>query len=74
LPAPAWHFSRVEQAEEIVERLRKATPGETTCSAGLALWDGVESADELLTRADSALYMAKAGGRNALMLAPSLAA
>ncbi len=55
------------QAEEIVERLRAETPGEQTCSAGLALWDGVESIDELLSRADSALYMAKAGGRDCLV-------
>jgi diguanylate cyclase (GGDEF)-like protein/PAS domain S-box-containing protein len=58
-----------EQAEEIVERLRAATPAEQTCSAGLALWDGVESVDELLARADSALYMAKAGGRDCLVQA-----
>jgi diguanylate cyclase (GGDEF)-like protein/PAS domain S-box-containing protein len=60
----------LEEAEEIVERLRMATPGEQTCSAGLALWDGMESIDELLSRADSALYMAKAGGRDSLVQAP----
>ncbi len=59
----------LEQAEEIVERLRAATPGEQTCSAGLALWDGVESIDELLARADAALYVAKAGGRDCLVQA-----
>lgn len=59
----------LEEAGEIVERLRAATPGEQTCSAGLALWDGVESIDELISRADSALYMAKAGGRDCLVQA-----
>jgi len=59
----------LEEAEEIVDRLRQATPGEQTCSAGLALWDGVESIDELISRADSALYMAKAGGRDCLVQA-----
>jgi diguanylate cyclase (GGDEF)-like protein/PAS domain S-box-containing protein len=59
----------LEEAWEIVERLRAATPGEQTCSAGLALWDGVESIDELISRADSALYMAKAGGRDCLVQA-----
>ena len=59
----------LEEAEGIVERLREATPGEQTCSAGLALWDGVESIDELISRADSALYMAKAGGRDCLVQA-----
>ncbi len=37
-----------EQAAEIVERLRAATPLEQTCSAGLALWDYAESIDDLL--------------------------
>lgn len=48
----------------ITERLRAATPQGVTCSAGLVRWDGVESADELLGRADDALYAAKRGGRD----------
>jgi diguanylate cyclase (GGDEF)-like protein/PAS domain S-box-containing protein len=63
-----------EQAEEIVERLRAATPGGQTCSAGMALWDGVEDIDELLARADAAMYEAKAGGRDRLVQAPRVAA
>lgn len=55
-----------EQAAEIVERLRRQTPLEQTCSAGLALWDRVESIDDLLRRADEALYLAKASGRDQL--------
>jgi len=55
-----------DQAAEIVERLREQTPLEQTCSAGLALWDYAESIDELLRRADEALYLAKAGGRDQL--------
>ncbi|HEX6205185.1 MAG TPA: sensor domain-containing diguanylate cyclase [Solirubrobacterales bacterium] len=55
-----------EQAAEIVERLRRQTPMEQTCSAGLALWDRVESLDDLLRRADEALYLAKASGRDQL--------
>lgn len=55
-----------EQATEIVERLRMKTPMGQTCSAGLACWDFTESIDDLLGRADKALYLAKAGGRNQL--------
>jgi diguanylate cyclase (GGDEF)-like protein/PAS domain S-box-containing protein len=58
-----------EEAAEVVERLREQTPMEQTCSAGLASWDFVESADDLLGRADAALYLAKAGGRDQLALA-----
>ncbi|HYH53091.1 MAG TPA: sensor domain-containing diguanylate cyclase [Solirubrobacterales bacterium] len=58
-----------EQAAEIIERLRENTPMGQTCSAGLAGWDHVESIDELLRRADEALYLAKASGRDQLALA-----
>jgi diguanylate cyclase (GGDEF)-like protein/PAS domain S-box-containing protein len=55
-----------EEAAEVVERLRERTPMDQTCSAGLAAWDFSESADDLLGRADAALYLAKAGGRDQL--------
>jgi len=55
-----------EEAGEIVERLRAKTPMGQTCSAGLASWDFAESIDDLLGRADKALYLAKAGGRDQL--------
>lgn len=55
-----------DTAAEVVERLRMKTPMGQTCSAGLAGWDGSESIDELLRRADEALYLAKASGRNQL--------
>jgi diguanylate cyclase (GGDEF)-like protein len=50
-------------AMEIAERLRTAQP-EGTCSIGVADWDGRQDGDELLARADRALYAAKAGGRD----------
>lgn len=60
---------RLDQAREIVERLRAATPRGQTCSAGLAQWDFAESVDALLGRADAALYEAKDAGRDRLVAA-----
>ncbi|MEZ5063074.1 MAG: diguanylate cyclase [Solirubrobacterales bacterium] len=54
----------LEQAGHMVDRLREVTPAGQSCSAGLAGWDGAESADELLGRADDALYEAKQAGRD----------
>jgi diguanylate cyclase len=53
----------LEDAVQIVERLRAVTP-QVTCSVGVASWDFQENADELVERADQALYAAKADGRN----------
>ncbi len=61
-----------ERGMEIVERLRAVTPGEQTCSAGLACWDFSESAEDLVGRADSALYRAKAAGRDRLVHLPAI--
>jgi diguanylate cyclase (GGDEF)-like protein len=56
-------------ARVVVERLRSALPGGQTCSAGLAQWDGHESASALLHRADTALYAAKRDGRDRISVA-----
>lgn len=47
------------EAERVVQRLSRRIPLGLTCSAGTACWDGRESADELYTRADRAMYEAK---------------
>jgi diguanylate cyclase (GGDEF)-like protein len=56
-------------ASILVERLRSLTPDGESCSAGLACWDGSESADQLVGRADSALYAAKQSGRDRTIVA-----
>ena len=48
----------------LIERLREAMPEGQTCSAGIATWDGSESAEHLIARADAALYEAKRSGRD----------
>lgn len=56
-------------AARVVERMRPLVPGGETFSAGIAEWDGSESATELVARADEALYAAKTAGRDRLQLA-----
>jgi diguanylate cyclase (GGDEF)-like protein len=60
----------LEQGLEVVERLRRYTIAEQTCSAGVAAWDGVEAPESLVSRADSALYEAKKAGRDQAIAAP----
>jgi len=56
------------EARQIVERALAATPQGQTFSAGIAVWDGSETPEELVARADAALYEAKAAGRNRVMV------
>jgi diguanylate cyclase (GGDEF)-like protein len=63
--------SSLEQAIAVVERLRPGTPEEQTFSAGVACWDGQETAEHLVARADVALYAAKAAGRNRTRVEPA---
>ena len=67
----------IAQAEQAAERLRAAIErrpmpfpgGRVTVSTGVALLAGGEGGDQLVSRADAALYEAKAGGRNLVKLA-----
>lgn len=58
-----------QEAMAVVERLRAVVPSGQTCSAGIARWNGVETAGDLLHRADQALYRAKRSGRDRAFLA-----
>jgi diguanylate cyclase (GGDEF)-like protein len=63
-----------ETTRAVAERLRESVAStrfeyqgqllEVTVSVGLAVWDGQEDVDELIQRADTALYRAKDRGRN----------
>jgi diguanylate cyclase (GGDEF)-like protein len=52
------------EASQVLERLRGVTPAGQTFSAGVATWNRQETGDELIVRADKALYHAKEAGRN----------
>jgi len=61
-------------AAVVLERVRAAVPEGQSCSVGLAQWDGIESAEALVRRADEALYAAKAAGRDRIVIAGPTAA
>lgn len=66
--------SALEQAQRVAEQLRlkieqaqfsaAAQAVSVTLSIGVSQYDGAESCEELIGRADAALYAAKNGGRN----------
>ncbi|MCY2926894.1 MAG: diguanylate cyclase [Planctomycetota bacterium] len=66
----------------VVDRLRERVLGTlthadgraVTLSGGLAAWEGDSCQDDLLARADAALYQAKDAGRNRIVAAPAPAA
>jgi diguanylate cyclase (GGDEF)-like protein len=52
------------EAVHVLDRVRGSVPEAQTCSIGYATWDTVETAEQLIRRADEALYLAKDNGRN----------
>ena len=59
----------IDEAREVIDRLRSTIQADETCSAGIATWDGHETPEALVRRADTALYAAKREGRNRSVLA-----
>jgi diguanylate cyclase (GGDEF)-like protein len=60
-----------DEACEVISRALELTPLGQTFSAGVAQWDGAETSEEVLQRADAALYAAKQAGRNRITAATS---
>jgi diguanylate cyclase (GGDEF)-like protein len=58
-----------DAAADIARRLCDELPSARTCSAGVAEWTGRESTQDLMARADGALYEAKEGGRARIVVA-----
>ena len=58
-----------EVATEVTERLRRGVSDNWTCSAGIAVGRPGESVEEIIARADVALYEAKAAGRDRIHFA-----
>lgn len=58
-----------DQATALISRLRSVMPDRQTFSAGIATWNGHETGDELVQRADAALLKAKRAGRDRTCIA-----
>lgn len=54
----------LDGARSVAEDLRGRMPAGTSCSIGVAQWDGEEPVTELVARADDRLYEAKRAGRD----------
>ncbi|MEY2897512.1 MAG: hypothetical protein RL669_1781 [Pseudomonadota bacterium] len=61
----------IEEAAQLIERLRPLVPDGQTFSAGVAVWDGEEPPADLIARADGALLRAKRTGRNRTVCLPA---
>jgi diguanylate cyclase len=58
-------------SKDVINRSTGKILGRITMSVGVAQFDGDKTPDDLIERADSALYIAKHNGRNQVAAAPS---
>ncbi len=58
-----------DDAHRVLERIRDRVPEGQTCSIGFACWDGEESGEHLVARADAGLYRAMREGRHRMVSA-----
>lgn len=65
----ANHLREAVASKDIVNRSTGEKLARITLSAGVAEWDGDETVENLILRADRALYAAKNNGRNQVILA-----
>lgn len=57
-----------DEARRVVERMRQRIPQGQTCSAGIAELGHDDTAETLMARADRAMYAAKHGGRDRILV------
>jgi diguanylate cyclase (GGDEF)-like protein len=69
LAAAAQVAERLRQEMAALQFIANKETVTLTCSFGVGEWQAGESVDQLLKRADMALYAAKTGGRNRVVLA-----
>jgi diguanylate cyclase (GGDEF)-like protein len=62
-----------DRARAVIERLRGAVYHDRTCSAGFAVHHPGERAEQVMARADAALYEAKESGRNRICMSTAQA-
>jgi diguanylate cyclase (GGDEF)-like protein len=59
----------LDDAHKLMERLKAVIPQGLTASVGVVCWSGEETPDQLMRRADVALYEAKRSGRDRVVAA-----
>lgn len=73
--SPSGALAIAERVRKSIESLKIENPGgnfenSVTVSIGLALWEGDQTPQMLINRADEALYIAKRKGRNQTVISP----